>query len=261
MTTTTPLLYAELLRNLRQVNVFVDLPTPAASTTRLSLDKRGSSLSLHHESAAHKWDISLPLPSVVKTPLPAPSSPNLPPLSISPGATAWSKPLSLLHGDTSVRQEGDDNHVPWSAPELNSLHPAFNCVHCGAELLSEGKIKIWKDLPRHNWAEMMDFWHCHKPHQKGDTERDKAVKKRLARGTRSGGGIGGFVALEGVGLVDLTFFLVNRRDVGGVEVAEGEKVCRKEFTKLQIGEGYTYINVSFNQGLWFFSCLASPSQG
>ncbi|RPB25723.1 hypothetical protein L211DRAFT_98593 [Terfezia boudieri ATCC MYA-4762] len=223
MTTTTPLLYAELLRNLRQVNVFIDLPTPAASTTRLSLDKCGSTLSLHHESMAQKWDIILPLPSAVRAPLPAPSSPNLPPLSIPPGATAWSKSLLLLHGDTTAQQEDNDNHVPWSAPELNSLCLTVSCYHCRAEVLSRGKIKTWKDLPCHNWAEMMDYWHCHKPHEEGDTEKDKAVKRRLARDTSSGRGVGGFSTPEGVGLVDLTFFLVNRRDVGGVEVAESEK--------------------------------------
>ena len=91
----------------------------------------------------------------------------------------------------------------------------------------------------------MDFWHCHKPHQKGDTERDKAVKQRLTRDTSSGRGIGGFIAPEGVGLVDLTFFLVNRRDVGGVEVTEGEKVCRK---KLQIGGRYTCMFSTAPQG-------------
>lgn len=96
---------------------------------------------------------------------------------------------------------------------------------------------------------MMDFWHCHKPHEKGDTEKDKAVKRRLARDASSGRGIGGFIALEGVGLVDLTFFLVNRRDVGGVEVVKSEKVCDKEFLELHTREGYTHINVLFNKVL------------
>ncbi|KAF8420437.1 ubiquitin-conjugating enzyme E2-binding protein [Tirmania nivea] len=230
MEKTSPLLYSELLRNLQQVNVFIDLPTPATSTTCLSLDKRGSSLSLHHESTAQKWDISLPLPSIVRPQLPAPTSPNQLQLSISPGATTWSKSLSLLRGDTATRQE-DDNHVPWAAPELNSLHPTFNCVHCRAEVLCGGKVKTWKDLPCHNWAEVMDFWHCHKPHEKGDTDKDKAVKRRLARNTSSGKGIGGFVAPEGVGLVDLTFFLVNRRDVrGNFDTSTENGVSRRKRT-------------------------------
>jgi len=76
---------------------------------------------------------------------------------------------------------------------------------------------------------MMDFWYCHKPHEKGDTEKDKVVKRRLAMERSSGRGVGGFVAPEGVGLVDLTFFLVNRRDIRGVEVAESQKVRRQNY--------------------------------
>ena len=69
----------------------------------------------------------------------------------------------------------------------------------------------------------MDFWHCHKPHD--------AEKKTPRAGTQDGGtkiregaaggkgvGIGGYVAQQGVGLVDLSFFLVNRRDCEGVVI-------------------------------------------
>jgi len=69
-------------------------------------------------------------------------------------------------------------------------------------VLSAGNIKTWKDLPCHNWAKMMDFWYCHKPYEKGDTEKDKAVK---AMERSLGRGVGGFVAPEGVGLVDLAW--------------------------------------------------------
>lgn len=222
---TTPLLYAELLPNLQQVNVFIELHSPAIqATTSLCLSASGTLLTLHHELGEnHESDISLPLPSPVKPPPPPPTVTNTQALTVIPGSKSWSRAFSLLSGKTFAPPEPDVNQVPWSAPELVSLNPGFNCAHCHAELLRPGKIKTWKDLPNHNWAEMMDFWHCHKPHEKGDTEKDKAATKRTNKA--NGRGIGGFAAEEGVGLVDLTFLLLNSRDVVGIEIVESEKVC------------------------------------
>jgi len=85
----------------------------------------------------------------------------------------------------------------------------------------EGSIQSWRDLPSQNWAEMMDFWHCHKP---------SVPKKQTANGSHNTyleekgyGANTGFVARRGVGFVDLTYFLVSTEDCLGV------KVCRESF--------------------------------
>lgn len=56
--------------------------------------------------------------------------------------------------------------TPWSTNYLstfNSSSSEFSCLHCGNQLLSCQQINTWKSLPSETWAEMMDFWHCHKP--------------------------------------------------------------------------------------------------
>lgn len=74
---------------------------------------------------------------------------------------------------------------------------------------------MWKDLPSGNWAEMMDFWHCHKP-DPPEEERNKegedpnAVVKGYGAGNQ-------LVAVEGTVLVDVTSFLVKGVDCLGVE--------------------------------------------
>lgn len=45
----------------------------------------------------------------------------------------------------------------WQAKDFRACSPA--CRLCGKEL----STKIWKDMPSEHWAELMDFWHCHKP--------------------------------------------------------------------------------------------------
>ena len=139
------------------------------------------------------------------------------------GATSWSVKLPVLpSSDSSSGREA--NYVPWSAPELNSLQPGFSCARCHATVLGRDRIRSWKDLPSENWAEMMDFWHCHKPHEK-DEDTEKGGRLILAKERDTGRRKGGLVPTQGVGLVGLTYFLIDRVDCVGVDVVLSEKVC------------------------------------
>ncbi|ODQ66537.1 hypothetical protein NADFUDRAFT_41176 [Nadsonia fulvescens var. elongata DSM 6958] len=55
--------------------------------------------------------------------------------------------------------------IPWSASYLRKMavSPDFRCIETKDCVIERDCVKIWKDLPSENWAEMMDFWHCHKP--------------------------------------------------------------------------------------------------
>jgi hypothetical protein len=77
--------------------------------------------------------------------------------------------------------------------------------------LPTGKIKAWKDLPSENWAEMMEFWHCHKPEDDHGKDHEHLTSKGY--GARSMIG-----AQLGVGFVDLTSFLFSESDTTHVEV-------------------------------------------
>lgn len=40
----------------------------------------------------------------------------------------------------------------------------FKCNKCDCKIIDSTSIKRFSDLPSEFWSEMMDFWHCHKPH-------------------------------------------------------------------------------------------------
>lgn len=81
-----------------------------------------------------------------------------------------------------AKQEPDQlsflNHnqesTPWSSNYLTpfaNTGSQFSCVQCRNDVLTCKSINTWKPLPSETWAEMMDFWHCHKPAEpEGTTE-------------------------------------------------------------------------------------------
>jgi hypothetical protein len=110
------------------------------------------------------------------------------------------------------------NPVPWDGSQLNTLQNVkLCCGGCRNVLLEEGAIVEWRDLPNEDWAEMMDFWHCHKPevpytHGHSHQEEDVVQKKGYAAANR-------LTASGGIGFVDLSFFLFARGDLRDVMVS------------------------------------------
>ena len=96
----------------------------------------------------------------------------------------------------------------WSASSLDSS-VELACSGCGSTVVQHGHIKQWKDLPSEGWAEMMDLWHCHKPHEH-DTD-DHGGHKGYAAGSR-------LMAQAGVGFVDTLGFLLVEKDCSGIKV-------------------------------------------
>ncbi|KAK1993739.1 hypothetical protein LX36DRAFT_242960 [Colletotrichum falcatum] len=209
----SPSIYVELLANIRQLSVAVSLPSPAGSHTRGLITPDGATLQLEHAGA----QTSFALPGRVQTrgaaaatatALPAP-----PPAS---RVISWRLPLavdaSALSSSPPPRSPHDEP-VPWTAPDL-APGSAVACRACAAPLVPPGRAREWKDLPSENWAEMMDFWHCHKPtdhERRGGGEHDHLA-------TRRGYGANSSIAAQpGVGMVDLTSFLFSESDCTGLE--------------------------------------------
>ncbi|EEY19840.1 conserved hypothetical protein [Verticillium alfalfae VaMs.102] len=146
------------------------------------------------------------LPGRVSAPsaLPIPSTPPSGPTSL-----AWRLPVSTSVALPSTRDELQPT-VPWSARDLTP-RSATACRQCGEAVVPEDRLDVWKDLPSENWAEMMDFWHCHKPHdhdqeKNGDDGDDEHLTKR-------GYGANSSIAAQTrVGFVDLTSFLLAEED-------------------------------------------------
>jgi hypothetical protein len=200
-TTSTALIYAELLSNIRQISVIAALPTPSNSQTKARLLDDAELLELWHDGKS----TALRLPGQIASSYTlAPPKPGLQEIS-------WRMPLA---NQASMRPSiADIPDVPWSAREL-STSSELSCRNCNAILLPAGRVSVWRDLPSENWAEMMDFWHCHKPTVKtnGTTQDDEhLLSKGYGANTK-------FVAQSGVGKVDLTYFLLSNDDCTGLDV-------------------------------------------
>ncbi|KAK1977230.1 ubiquitin-conjugating enzyme E2-binding protein [Colletotrichum cereale] len=203
----TPSIYAELLANIRQLSVAVSLPSPAGHHTQGLVTSDGATLQVQHAGA----QTSFALPGRVQTQgaaLPAP-----PPAS---RAISWRLPLAVdASGPSSptTTRSPHDEPVPWTALDL-APGSAVACRACAAPLVPPGRAREWKDLPSENWAEMMDFWHCHKPtdHEHGGGEEHDHLATRRGYGANSS-----IAAQPGVGMVDLTSFLFSESDCTGLE--------------------------------------------
>lgn len=193
---TSTLIYSELLSNIRQISVLAELPTPSDSSTLVSLSQDRKCLSLLHQDKTTKLELSGDVSSAYIPQQPAAGLKQI----------SWRIPLTPQPPQAHP-EFAESPSAPWSANDLNCLG-CFVCRSCSATVVTAGTIKTWQDLPSANWAEMMDFWHCHKPD----------VPKVEQNGVDSGlvekgyGANASFRAQKGVGKVDLMTFLLSKDD-------------------------------------------------
>jgi hypothetical protein len=108
------------------------------------------------------------------------------------------------------------NEAPWSASSLEHGTELL-CRNCDGVLVKRGCIKTWRDLPSENWAEMMDFWHCHKPSDHGQNGSGGHAEHGVA--SKGYGANTKVMAQPGIGFVGLTYFLLGEDDCTGITVS------------------------------------------
>ncbi|RAH83660.1 hypothetical protein BO86DRAFT_308210 [Aspergillus japonicus CBS 114.51] len=133
------------------------------------------------------------------------------------------KGLLAGSGEKEEEEEPVGGFVPWRAPDMRP-GTRVRCRGCEGVVLdpqqpSRSEGWVWKDLPSGNWAEMMDFWHCHKPdpevgHGHGDGEGRPDDPNATVKGY---GAANQVVATVGTILVDVATFLVAAEDCLGVK--------------------------------------------
>lgn len=208
-------LYAELLLHIRTVTLFASLRTFHTRETKAKLSTDGYTITVTHEGESATirvpiqvqgggGDAALVLPA-------QPPSKELT-LRLQIEEKEGTDMLGLLQSE-----ERKANLVPWDGATLQAMEDVKVCCKgCYNDVLPVNQVREWRDLPNENWAEMMDFWHCHKPdehHLHDHTHDDVVGKKGYAAGNR-------LEAVEGVGFVDLTSFLLKEQDCMGVEVGD-----------------------------------------
>jgi hypothetical protein len=204
------MLYAELLLHIRTITLFASLRSHHSRETKARLDADGNLITVSHEG--YKATIRLPIQVEGK------------------GDAALELPAQPPSKELTLRlqmeeQEGSDmlglmaesrkaNIVPWDGVSLSKAEGVeIRCKNCEGVVLKRETVKEWKDLPNENWAEMMDFWHCHKPdeHHLHDHTHEVGEQKGYAAGNR-------LKAALGTGFVDLTSFLFKEEDCEGAKV-------------------------------------------
>ncbi|KAI1807168.1 ubiquitin-conjugating enzyme E2-binding protein [Daldinia bambusicola] len=189
------LIYAELLSRIQGVSVGCELYTPSSLNTRAAVSSDGWFFTLHHDGV----ETSIRLPGQV-----VPVK-QLPTQSVGKKNLSCRLPLASSL-ERHVLSAPEDQPVPWSATDLLPESPIL-CRSCRTIIVKAGVVKVWKDLPSENWAEMMEFWHCHKPHDHGHGHDDDGPTSK-AYGANSR-----ISAQDGVGFVDISSFLLSETNI------------------------------------------------
>ena len=219
-------LYAELLSNIRQITLALSLDSPSDDSTQVAVTADGHHVQLSH----HGQTYTLKLPA--RTAL---GGILLPVKQRGVAALSWRLPL---HPTDSSTAPPENLVAQWSATDLKT-GSGVACRRCGATVVPPDVVKVWKDLPSENWAEMMEFWHCHKPDVEGHQHHEphthdhtatdgaghhasgKADESSLA--ARGYGASSAISAQGGVGFVDLTTLLLAEADCQGIKVSHARR--------------------------------------
>ncbi|KID77136.1 uncharacterized protein G6M90_00g100470 [Metarhizium brunneum] len=181
-------IYAELLSNIRQVSIAASLPSPPGPRTVAKVFDGGRRLCIEHDGQTEALD----LPGTVF---------GNTTLQVSQSASrelTWRLPLSS-EGTPFPHFSPETQAVPWVASDLEH-GSAIYCRSCNSIVIPKDTIESWKDLPSENWAEMMEFWHCHKPHDHSEHQQESLAD-------RGYGANSVITAQPGTGFVDITSFM------------------------------------------------------
>ena len=192
----SPILYSELLLNIRHVNVFVVLPSYRTEKTTAKLSPDRNFFHLYHDSQT----ISIELPCEVSGDL-----------DLVIPVVAEKSMLFRLQVSENIKSACLFAQVESPFP-AESLSPTTQiaCRSCQSTI-TKGKIGTWRDVPRENWAEMMDFWHCHRPNDSHIYAGSIASKGCAASNI--------ILARQGLGLVDKCHLIVFSEDCSNIEVS------------------------------------------
>lgn len=205
-------LYAEHLLNIRTLSIQASLPTVSHRLTEATLSADGRTLSLTHEGEIASIELPIVLSPKRRSDIVF-TIPAVPSKELTFRVQLEEKESAVADGHASgldrLAEDVNANITPWTAASL-SADSELRCASCSVVLVDRGKIRSWKDLPSDGWAEMMDFWHCHKPDHNGSDQHAGSKKGYAAAG--------GLLVEPGAVLVDVSSFLVVAEDCKNVRV-------------------------------------------
>lgn len=198
----TTTIYAELLSFIGQISVSVSLATETTSTTRAEIIDNGRVIRFHHDGCTQSMKLPAPVARSASLPLPQNAAQQV----------SWRLPAATKASRLSTYSL-ENQALPWNAVDIKP-GSSVNCRTCNRPIVKDGTIDAWKDLPSENWAEMMEFWHCHKPHDHEEHQDEDHLTKR------GYGASNAISAQASVGFVDITSFVFIEGDCDGLLVSE-----------------------------------------
>lgn len=244
-------LHAEFLPNIRQITLYVSLPGTAAlegvrPEVQLSQSRKAVTVSLPEPFQSVTETIKLPARVCEASRRALQTSTSSAQRAIGePHESSFRMQVDANDEALAPRDEMIDGFVPWTADGMSST-TRIRCRGCDQQLLGsssdpdEQSIQtwVWKDLPSGNWAEMMDFWHCHKPdphegHEKDEKDSALQIEDQTAQ-TKGYGADSQVVAISGTVLVDVATFLLDESDCTGLEKVS--LFCSFPVTPISLGQ-------------------------
>ena len=241
-------LHAEFLPNIRQTTLYITLPTNLDPIISLSESRRAVTVSLPgpHDDVSETIKLPARVNEAARRVLEGQHTGTGNSIREKGESGSGSGNGNKAERELSFRMQIDPDdmgggllrpddevtsveYVPWMAGDMGS-YTRLGCRGCEkvvldcAPALKSGDTSsgwVWKDLPSGNWAEMMDFWHCHKPdtHDHDDGDHTVSIEERNSQ-VKGYGAANQVVASSGTGLVDVATFLVAEEDCRGLKVRE-----------------------------------------
>jgi len=193
-------LYAEILTHIKQLTLYASLQNPKDAPTQILVSSDKKIITVLHDGQSSSIYLPTQISGTADVAFPEEKR------------TEFSCRLQIDDLDQLKPYSADTTgiDVPWSAADL-TRETSVRCKNCEAELLPPNRVTTWKDLPSENWAELMDFWFCHKPHGPDQGDDRAAETKGFSSKSKVS-------AAPGVGFVDTVSFLVESSDCCGAEV-------------------------------------------
>lgn len=203
-------LYAEVLANIRQANLYASLETHKNEHTKIEIASDKKTITVSHDGET----ASIYLPTEIR----GTAKVNIP---IERGKEMTVR-LELADIKNMPCLENTIGHEePWSANDL-SPNASLRCRVCEAEFLSNEVPLQFKDLPNECWAEMMDFWHCHRPQHAASSQAEDAEEAADSKGYGSHTKL---KATPGVAFVDTAYFLLAEQDCRNIQNYTSKLCC------------------------------------
>jgi hypothetical protein len=197
-------IYAELLNNIRAVTLVVSLQSESNQETNATLSADGQMVTISHESISASIRLPTQMTGGGTATLALPAAP-------AKDLTLRLQLQETAPGLLKLEDESSENIIPWSAPDLD-LSVSLLCKNCNTKVLRSSAIREWRDLPSENWAEMMDFWHCHKPHDDRSSPPDQSDKGYSASNQLR--------ATPSIGFIAPLYFVFTEQDCTNVVVSQ-----------------------------------------